>query len=74
VSRKFLVRQAAVQAILTAYPEHGIISKKNQRLFKAWDKEDPVDVWECERCKRIEQIQGNDNPFVKNTCVNSGMW
>ena len=57
-----------------AYPGHGIISKKNQRLFKAWDKEDPVDAWECERCKRIEQIQGNDNPFVKGICVNSGMW
>ncbi len=56
-----------------AYPGHGIISKKNQRLFKAWDKEDPVDAWECERCKRIEQIQGNENPFVKKTCVNSGM-
>jgi len=57
-----------------AYPEHVIISKKNQRLFKAWDKNDPVDAWECERCKRIEQIQGNDNPFVKRICVNSGMW
>jgi len=57
-----------------AYPGHGIISKKNQKLFKAWDKEDPVDAWECERCKRIEQIQGNDNPFVKDICVNSGMW
>ncbi len=57
-----------------AYPGHGIISKKNQRLFKAWDKEDPVDAWECERCKRIEQIQGNENPFVKDICVNSNMW
>ena len=57
-----------------AYPRHGVISNKNQRLFKAWDKKDPVDAWECERCKRIEQIQGNENPFVKNTCVNRDMW
>ncbi len=57
-----------------AYPGHGIISKKNQKLFKAWDKEDPVDAWECERCKRIEQIQGNKNPFVKNTCANRDVW
>ena len=56
-----------------AYPGHGNISKKNHRLFTALDKEDPVDAWECERCKRIEQIQRNENPFVKDICVNSGM-
>ena len=48
-----------------AYPGHGIISKKNRKLFEAWDKGDPVDAWECERCGRIEGIQGNENPFVK---------
>jgi deoxyribonuclease I len=29
-----------------AYPGHGVISKKNRKLFKAWDKADPVDAWE----------------------------
>jgi deoxyribonuclease-1 len=48
-----------------AYPERGIVSAKNQKLFEAWDKEDPVDAWECERVRRIEQLQGNKNPFVK---------
>lgn len=48
-----------------AYPGHGIISKKNRKLFEAWDKQDPVDSWECERCKRIEKIQGNGNPFCE---------
>ena len=57
-----------------AYPGHGIISKKNRKLFKSWDKEDPVDAWECERCRRIEKIQGNENPFVKDVCVEKGMW
>jgi len=52
-----------------AYPGHGVISNKNQKLFKAWDEQDPVDKWECERNKRIEQIQGNENPFVKSVCV-----
>lgn len=47
-----------------AYPKRGIISKKNRKLFKVWDKTDPVDDWERERCKRIEKIQGNNNPFV----------
>jgi deoxyribonuclease-1 len=47
-----------------AYPGHGIISRSNQKLFAAWDKEDPVDDWERERARRIEAIQGNRNPFI----------
>jgi len=57
-----------------AYPGHDIISKKNQKLFEAWDKEDPVDDWECERSKRTEDIQRNENPFVKKVCVEVGKW
>jgi len=56
-----------------AYPGRGVISHKNRKLFKAWDKGDPVDEWECERCKRIEGIQKNENPFVKKACVEKGM-
>ena len=48
-----------------AYPGRGVISKKNRKLFQAWDKEDPVDDWERERCRRIEAIQGNHNKFVE---------
>lgn len=48
-----------------AYPGHGIISNKNRKLFEAWDKADSVDAWEIERCRRIEKVQGNRNPFVK---------
>ena len=47
-----------------AYPGHGIISRSNQKLFAAWDKEDPVDDWERERARRIEALQGNRNPFI----------
>jgi len=57
-----------------AYPGHGSISKKNRKLFKAWDKEDPVDAWEFERSKRIEGIQRNENPFVKKVCAVVGKW
>ncbi len=57
-----------------AYPGHGVISKKNRKLFAAWDKEDPVDDWECERSKRIEGIQGNENSFVKKACVEAVIW
>lgn len=48
-----------------SYPGHGIISKKNRKLFQAWAKEDPIDDWERERAKRIERIQGNLNRFVE---------
>ena len=48
-----------------AYPGRGVISKKNKKLFETWDKQDPIDDWERERAKRIEAVQGNENPFVK---------
>jgi len=51
-----------------AYPGHGILSKKKRKLFEVWDKQDPVDSWECERCRRIERVQGNVNPIVKSRC------
>ncbi|MFZ4439889.1 MAG: endonuclease [Syntrophales bacterium] len=51
-----------------AYPGHGIISNKNEKLFQAWDKSDPVDAWECERAGRIARIQGNVNLVVDQAC------
>jgi deoxyribonuclease-1 len=52
----------------SAYPSRGIISKKNRKLFEAWNEIDPVDKWECDRAKRIERIQGNSNPVVLENC------
>lgn len=48
-----------------AYPGKGIISRKNQKLFDAWDASYPPGKEEIERAARIEAIQGNVNPFVK---------
>jgi len=45
-----------------------------RKLFEVWDREDPVDEWECERAREIEQIQRNENPFVKGVCVERGLW
>jgi deoxyribonuclease-1 len=50
------------------YPGRGIISEKNRKLFEAWDKLHPVDEWECQRSKRIEAIQGNENLILKTRC------
>lgn len=58
----------------SAYPGRGVISRKNRKLFDAWNKQDPVDSWECERAIRIEKIQGNENPFVKQACAENGFW
>jgi deoxyribonuclease I len=52
----------------SVYPGRGIISEKNPPLFEAWDREDPVDAWECERDRRIVKLQGNHNPFVAAVC------
>ena len=52
----------------SVYPGRGIISKKNRNLFESWNKNDPVDEWECERAKRIEKIQGNRNEVVMVEC------
>jgi deoxyribonuclease-1 len=52
----------------SVYPGRGIISEKNRPLFEAWNTEDPVDAWECERDRRIAQLQGNHNLFVAAAC------
>ena len=52
----------------SVYPGRGIISKKNRKLFDAWDKSDPVDEWKCERTKKIEKIQGNRNEVLMAKC------
>ncbi len=57
-----------------AYPGRNVIlSSKERKMLQEWDRSDPVDAWECERCKKIEKLQGNTNPFVKNACQKSGM-
>ena len=62
------------QYMHNAYPGHGIISKANRKLYEAWSKQDPVDEWECERCKRIEMIQGNVNEVLREACNEAGLW
>ncbi len=41
------------------------ISKQQKRLFEVWNKQDPVDKWEIEKNKRVKQIQGDSNIFIK---------
>lgn len=41
------------------------ISKKDRKLFEAWDNIDPVDNWERKRNQLIYKTQGNKNKFVQ---------
>ena len=50
------------------------MSSQQEQLMKAWDKQYPVDKWECTRAKRIEKLQGNENKFVKGPCQAVGLW
>lgn len=56
-----------------AYPQYRM-SRQQEQLMGAWDKMYPVDQWECTRAKRIEAVQGNENRFVKEPCVEQGLW
>lgn len=62
------------QYMNSAYPGRGIIGKSNKKLMQAWSNQDPVDAWECERCKRIEALQGNENSIVKKLCIKNKLW
>lgn len=55
------------------YPTYNM-SKQSRRLMDAWNVLYPVTPWECTRAKRIEEIQGNPNPFVKEPCIEQGWY
>ncbi|WP_426110939.1 endonuclease [Pseudomonas sp. DSP3-2-2] len=42
------------------------MSRQQQQLFMAWDRQFPVTSWEKERNSRIAAIMGHPNPFVTN--------
>jgi deoxyribonuclease I len=52
-----------------AYPDRGIVSNRNRKLFQTWNNSDPVDTWECLRVDMIFKSQGNQNPFVSEFCT-----
>lgn len=56
-----------------AYPNYFRMSSSQSRLMDAWDKEYPVQKWECERAEKIRKLQGNENPFVKKACTQAGI-
>ncbi len=62
-------RGSIARTYLYMSKEYGFkLSKQQQQLMLSWDKMYPVNEWECERDRRIHQIQGNNNPFVAQAC------
>lgn len=75
-AKKTLERQVYYDHRITLYCGAAFDEKKNvtlPELMDAWDKMYPVDAWECTRARRIERLQGNENPFVKERCQEAGL-
>ncbi len=51
-----------------SYPMHAFMTVEQRRAMESWNREDPVDEWECERARRIARTQGNPNVFVEDAC------
>ena len=50
------------------------MSDAQRKLMEAWDKQYPVDTWECERACRIQNIQKNKNKVIQDRCEQKGLW
>lgn len=47
------------------YDRYGLsMSKSQQRILMAWDRQFPVTQWERERDARVAKVMGHHNPFV----------
>ena len=40
--------------------------------MNVWHRAYPVEQWECQRAKRIQNIQGNENMILKQSCQTAG--
>lgn len=43
---------------------HIALAKKQERLFNQWDLLYPPDAWEISWAKRVQEIEGYDNPYI----------
>lgn len=50
------------------------MSRQQKQLMSAWDKMYAVNSWECERAKKIANIQHSENNIVKSRCVANKLW
>lgn len=48
------------------------LSSQQRQLMEAWNRQYPISTWECERDRRIANIQDNHNSFVLKACEKAG--
>ena len=53
-----------------SYPKYIKFEDRIKKLIDKWDKDDPVDDWECRRINKIQKIQGNINQVISSRCQN----
>lgn len=59
------VKGAVARIYFYMHDRYGLsMSKAQQQLLMAWDRQYPVTAWEQERDRRIARIMGHSNPFV----------
>lgn len=60
------------------YFEHAyhipLLGPMKRKLMQEWNTLYPVTANECKRTFLIEQIQKNEQPFVKEPCLKAGLW
>ena len=49
------------------------LSAYHERLFAIWNEKHPVTAWECERQRRIAELQGNENAVTAAACRAAGL-
>ena len=52
----------------TVYSKYKM-SDAQHKLMMAWDKQYPTTKWECQRAKKIQELQGNVNPILATRCL-----
>lgn len=48
------------------------MSRQQEQLMHAWNRQYPVTRWECQRGERIADLQGNDNQLLMQSCAAAG--
>lgn len=49
------------------------MSKQQKELMQIWAKKYPATEFECWRNKKISSIQGNENPYISESCNTQGI-
>lgn len=44
------------------------LSRQQTQLFEVWNRQYPVNQWECLREARIAKVQGNHNAYIQQAC------